>query len=382
MNIVHITLDEKFVNSANNQFSTIHYTSTFYILLPQKKKKLKYVEKRNNVVIVHSSLYNLYKLATTIENSLIIFHGLSFKAAFIKRFCKKQNIFLWMLWGSEFFSNTAIFKDQSVFYDKLTLKLQNEIDHQQNKTFLNSFYKHLNLVKHKFALNSILQMDFVGLPFEEQLTELNQKTNKIFKPINFMYYPIDLVIHNSIEEINTKNILVGNSASATNNHLEVFEILNKIKQSDRSIICPLSYGDKIYREKIIKSGNEIFDQKFIPLVDFLPLHEYNAIIKSCSIAIMNHKRQQAFGNIISLIYQGTKVFLHNQNPIYLYLKRISVVVFSIEDDLQCDDETIFDELLLSVKVNNKKLIFDSFNISTLNESLSKSLELIKKENGY
>jgi len=38
MNIVHITLDEKFVNSANNQFSTIHYTSTFYILLPQKKK--------------------------------------------------------------------------------------------------------------------------------------------------------------------------------------------------------------------------------------------------------------------------------------------------------------------------------------------------------
>ena len=39
------------------------------------------------------------------------------------------------------------------------------------------------------------------------------------------------------------NILIGNSATETNNHIEVLDLLSKFKNEDIKIYVPLSYGD-------------------------------------------------------------------------------------------------------------------------------------------
>ena len=69
---------------------------------------------------------------------------------------------------------------------------------------------------------------------------------------------------------------------------------------------------------------------------FMPFEEYNSIIKSCSIAIFAHERQQALGNILMCLWNGCKVFLSKNSIVYKYLKSLGTVIYSIQDDLTRD----------------------------------------------
>lgn len=124
------------------------------------------------------------------------------------------------------------------------------------------------------------------------------------------------------------NILVGNSASESNNHIDIFKILAKHDIGLRKVIVPLSYGDSSYRRNIINAGKQILGNSFSPLVDFLPLDQYSSIIASCNIVIMNHLRQQALGNIGTAIYQGAHVFLNPRNPAYIFFKEKDATIRS------------------------------------------------------
>lgn len=116
------------------------------------------------------------------------------------------------------------------------------------------------------------------------------------------------------------DVLVGNSASYTNNHLDVFEQLRKSNPDGRKIVVPLSYGEPAeYRSAVLKSGQQLFGSDFEPLLEFLPLAEYNAIVSSCSKVLMGHRRQQGLGNILTALLSGCTVFLDDRNPVYTEL---------------------------------------------------------------
>src|SRR5262249_49706535 len=93
----------------------------------------------------------------------------------------------------------------------------------------------------------------------------------------------------STEPLNARNILVGNSSSPTSNHVDAFEMLVRLKLGDRKVIVPLSYGGREdYRDHVIKAGNRLFGSNFIPLVEFMPMKDYSALIKACGVYILNH----------------------------------------------------------------------------------------------
>lgn len=127
------------------------------------------------------------------------------------------------------------------------------------------------------------------------------------------------------------NILVGNSAWQTNNHIEVFHMLANHDLRSRKVIVPLSYGDPIYRNNLITQGQEILGDAFMPLVDFLPLDQYCSIVASCNVVVMNHLRQQALGNIGTALYQGAHVFLDPINPVYQFFKEKGAFLRSTGD---------------------------------------------------
>lgn len=127
------------------------------------------------------------------------------------------------------------------------------------------------------------------------------------------------------------NILVGNSASPTNNHIEIFRILAKHNLESRKVIVPLSYGDSTYREELVVRGKEILGDAFVPLVDFLPLDQYGSVVASCNVVIMNHLRQQALGNIGAALYQGAHVYLNPSSPVYQFFKEKNAFVHSAHD---------------------------------------------------
>ena len=160
------------------------------------------------------------------------------------------------------------------------------------------------------------------------------------------------------------NVLVGNSATNTNNHLEIFRTLRNINLQGRKFIIPLNYGDKIYGEKIGRMANELLGEHADVLLKFMPIDDYMNKISSCGFVIMNHVRQQGVGNIISMLYMGAKVFIREENPTFIYLKRNGVTVFSVQE-LENNPQLLFSPLSQLEVVNNRTIVESLWSNSTL-----------------
>lgn len=128
----------------------------------------------------------------------------------------------------------------------------------------------------------------------------------------------------------TINIQVGNSATASNNHIEAFEKLLPFREQDIAIYVPLSYGDIEYAQEVIKQGHDWFGDKFKPLTNFMQFEEYLAFLGSIDIAIFNHKRQQAMGNTITLLGLGKTVYLRNDTTQWQFFKDKGIIVGDVD----------------------------------------------------
>ena len=88
----------------------------------------------------------------------------------------------------------------------------------------------------------------------------------------------------------------------------------------RRIVTPLSYGDAGYAEMVTTRGRALFGDAFVPLRQFLPLDEYQALIADCSTVVMGHRRQQAVGNVAAALWTGAQVVLHDRSPLFTFLR--------------------------------------------------------------
>lgn len=132
---------------------------------------------------------------------------------------------------------------------------------------------------------------------------------------------------------NKVTIQVGNSADPTNNHQQVFERLDKLDVQNNvdKIYCPLSYGNPAYAAEIKHLGEVMFGDKFYPLMDFMPLSQYNEILDEVDIAIFAHNRQQAMGNTINLLGRGKTVYMRADTSSYALLTKLGIKVFVLDD---------------------------------------------------
>lgn len=109
----------------------------------------------------------------------------------------------------------------------------------------------------------------------------------------------------------TINIMLGNSATPSNQHLEALNWLKKYKSNPIKIFCPLSYGDKFYAMKVDEYGKKFFGKQFVAIKKYLKPEEYSDFLNSMDIAIFNNNRQQATANIEILSYLGKKIFIRS-----------------------------------------------------------------------
>lgn len=128
----------------------------------------------------------------------------------------------------------------------------------------------------------------------------------------------------------TINVLVGNSANPSNNHIAVLEKLKGLATDRTRIYCPLSYGDMNYARDVENYGRALFGDRFLALRDFIPFQEYLAFLAQIDIAIFNHGRQQAMGTAITLLGLGKKVCMRSDTTTWGALTRLGVKLFDIE----------------------------------------------------
>lgn len=128
-----------------------------------------------------------------------------------------------------------------------------------------------------------------------------------------------------------KRILVGNSATIENRHLEIFGYLATIIDSETEVLVPLSYGDMDYQKQVIEQGKKMLKDSFVPAVDFMPREKYINLLSTCDVAIFNNDRQQATGNIILLANLGKKIYMRNDTSMWLFFKELGFAMHTIEE---------------------------------------------------
>lgn len=111
-------------------------------------------------------------------------------------------------------------------------------------------------------------------------------------------------------------------------------------------------------------ANELLGEHADVLLKFMPIDDYMNKISSCGFVIMNHVRQQGVGNIISMLYMGAKVFIREENPTFIYLKRNGVTVFSVQE-LENNPQLLFSPLSQLEVVNNRTIVESLWSNSTL-----------------
>lgn len=129
----------------------------------------------------------------------------------------------------------------------------------------------------------------------------------------------------------TLNIQIGNSADPSNNHLAILPKLAQFINQDAMVYAPLSYGNKEYADQVEHWGKSLLADQFEAITEPMEYHDYQKFMGSIDIAVFNHDRQQALGNIIPLLGMGKKVHLNTNTTHCQRLLEQQVKIFNIDD---------------------------------------------------
>ncbi|SNU06247.1 4-alpha-L-fucosyltransferase glycosyl transferase group 56 [Lachnospiraceae bacterium] len=155
----------------------------------------------------------------------------------------------------------------------------------------------------------------------------------------------ELEIGNSFRN-NTFKILLGNSATKTNLHIQALDAMAKFSDEDIEIICPLSYGDKEYGKKVVDYGKSVFKEKFKPILDYMSTDDYSRLLNSVDVAVFNHNRQQGTGNIEILAYLGKKLYIRSDTTTWKH--------YVIRDGCKFFDAKLIEKMSFNDFISMKK----------------------------
>jgi hypothetical protein len=375
--ILHIVVDDKFIDMAYNMFERVNQNNNEFMVVTNQKV-FKYI--KTTPITKVSPLEFLTKsfANSLLKYEFVVLHWLDDMKIQLLLNAPKNVKFVWIGWGGDYYNfiNKPLYLPQT---QNLINNSNQEINEISFKQKIKNFIKQKFFLKKIENIESIINRINYFAPVLEEDYELLSKSFSSFTPkyMDWNYGSLeDDILKNQQWIITGEDILVGNSATAENNHLDTFEILKSIDLHNRKIICPLSYGDPIYGKYISKSGQHIFGDDFVPLMDFMPIDKYNQIISNCSIAIMNHLRQQAVGNIIAMMYFGAKVFLNKDNPVYWFFKKNGAIVFTMEE---LSIESISVSLSMEEVETNRNIIKQYWSRNIMMEKTKRLIETVKSD---
>lgn len=158
---------------------------------------------------------------------------------------------------------------------------------------------------------------------------------------------------------NGDDIMIGNSASLSNNHLYSLSFINRFNIGNSKIIMPLSYGGfPEYKNDVMAEYKNSFAEKIVFLLDYMPLNEYNRIFQNIKTMVMTAWRQESIGTITMGLYMGIKIYMSKKSPLYLSLKEEGFYLYEIESVNENEFVTPLSE---KEKKHNRELLLQLYN---------------------
>ncbi len=329
MKIVHIMLDEKFTDMAIRQFEEAYPGIHEYRVVA---KALKYT---TSDLVITCNLESLIPELERPDVVGVIFHSLPPDFYILLRHIPTDKCVVWFGWGYDYYS--LLYKNESSLLLPKTRQLYSRPIRNSKikiKKMLKILLSRLGFFKTIGTKSDLSRVDYFSpvLDIEYELV-CRHVPSLTAKYITWNYGTaeddLSLTVSNSSLGV---NILAGNSATPTNNHIELFEtICDQVDLTGRRVITPLSYGDPWYRDKIIKLGQKILGDAFLPLTYFMNKEQYLETIQSCGFVMMNHLRQQAVGNICMAMLRGAKIYLNPRSPVTTWFKSRGAFIGSVDN---------------------------------------------------
>ena len=353
--VLHFTPDDKFFDeafSAWEKISDFDNEAIYYANVANHC--LKYI-KNTSKLKIYSDESSVAEFLRNGDYSIIYFHSLQ---ALVYRFFKyipKDKIVIVWGWGFDlYYENVTPSPLIPVDLYKPITKQYKENGKTFSLRLVCLFRKVIkNLIYEDLKRYVISRIDYYQPVTKAEFLLMQQvrgfRAKEFYYDGSLPHYDISLK-----QRRRNGNILLGNSATATNNHLDVLSVVKEFRKSDQTVIIPLNYGGEDDYLELLKKGIQNEDG-IRPLFDFLSLDEYTQVLDSCSYACFGAIRQQALGNIRYAITHGIKVFLYKASVTYKSLNDLGFAVFSIEDI----DASSFEKPLTTREMEQNRIAWEN-----------------------
>lgn len=359
LKIVHALVDQKFLDGAISLYETDNRVENTYVFVG-KKTEPKYL-KYSDVYYVDQD--NALEFLNKFD--VVIVHSLRAIPMNILKDIRQGVKVVWYGWGFDIYESP---------FDFVPIPLYGSETKKNTRYIRFRSFIGKNKVKKRFYLkthfNSILKrIDYFSGVFPYEIDLIKERHPQFnAQPLDFYYGAKDFFIPEepSMEiRHNKKNIIIGNSANMTGNHLDVIKAISSVNiDKEAKLIIPLSYGGlSTYINQVEKAAEEIAPGQVVSLRNYLPLNDYLDLISNCKTAIFAHERQQASDNIFMQLLYGARVYMSETSSAFVYLRSIGLKVYSLQSDLDLFNEEMSDEDVFS----NREILSSLYSSSKLIE---------------
>ncbi|ODB36792.1 4-alpha-L-fucosyltransferase [Pseudoalteromonas sp. BMB] len=155
-------------------------------------------------------------------------------------------------------------------------------------------------------------------------------------------------------------ILIGNSAAASNRHNFIIDMLSKFKAVDFEVIACLNYGgEQSYIDDVVRHGHNTFGSRFKPITKMLAKSEYDQLLNTVDATIFAQERQQGLYVAYAMFLMAKPMFLLESTSSY---KDLSALGFELQSTNQLGNmsEEQFDISVKSKSAKNQQLMNEYF----------------------
>ena len=305
---LHIVPDNTFINKFYDNLEELGLTGNNKIIVRSNEKKLKSIKPGLPFAPIYSSRFSSLVGDTASYDKVFIhyFTPLLYRWVATHNFQEVN----WMVWGGDLYNLSSL---DELCYEPITLGKYVRKDWSAQTALYN--------------LKVLITQD----PFKKKayakvkniLTWMNQEYRfalghlPIHADQKFFFYENQLPygMLDALIKPQTKSgkvsLIVGNSGSPTNNHLDVVQYLEE-NGVEADLFLPVSYGDPRYISFLKKNLKFSFGK--VEFVDrYMPFDEYLDFLSTADGLIMNTIRPQGYGNILMMMYLGKPVFFNSGN---------------------------------------------------------------------
>lgn len=382
MLILHIVRDEKFIDNAVRYFE-LAYEGMNQLLVLERDSQEQNSFIKSTIPQARYPLRDETDLAPilkeTLRADLLVFHGMDLHQARIVNSLPPGKHVLWLYLGFEVYNQLPEFAVRNL--GRETARIAPPQMHRKLfylKWWLNHALGrfHRAPVNHRGLLKAMNRAQWFGSFLSEDWDYIRSVVPLKCKRIWFMYYDIEAILGELMNaSAEGQNIWLGNSATPENNHVEALEILSKMDLSGGNIICPLSYGNPNYAQRVVEVATRLVPGKFMALKAFMPRNEYNKFMLTCSGVVMNHRRQQAVGNVVTALWLGCRLFMSEKSTVYQQFKNMGLHLYSVENDLR-NWKGCMTSLSEQERGHNRKILLKEYTHNAVSSRMHEALKEI------